>query len=451
MKTTPCAGEFRVGAWRVDRDACALHGPDGELRVEPKVMDLLCLLAEHPGRVLSRERIMEALWPGLVVGDDALARTLSKLRQALGDDAKSPRYIETIAKRGYRLLAEVERADQTGEATTAEIAISESATTEATAGDVARTGSPVLSSGVPAWRHPWLRTGLILGILLILLLFAIPAHFRADRSKAGAAKDDDAAVLLTRADDAYFQFSRADNEAAIELYQRVLGLHPDDPAALAGLANALTQRSLRWPAQPGNGPAEFTQLRDALANGHLARPPAKQQLQRAQQLAERAVALAPDASAAHKALGFVASARGDLDAALSAYQRAVALDPEAWGALINIGDVLEILGHDDEALPYFERAHAAMARGYDRNPAQIRPWHARLGVVIAQRHRAAGDRAAAEGWYRKVLTQSPLHPEASRELAALLREGGDAAEADRLCMELAQRLGAKQGCDVTAR
>src|SRR5438270_13793337 len=51
---------------------------------------------------------MAALWPGVIVGEDSLARTVSKLRQALGDDAKAPRYIETIAKRGYRLLVEVE-------------------------------------------------------------------------------------------------------------------------------------------------------------------------------------------------------------------------------------------------------------------------------------------------------------------------------------------------------
>ena len=429
MKTTACAAEFRVGAWRVDREACALHGPDGEQRVEPKVMDLLCLLAEHPGRVLSRERIMDVLWPGLVVGDDALARTLSKLRQALGDDARSPRYVETIAKRGYRLLAEVEGI---------------------AAGVVSddRDASP--SSAAPTWLRLWGRPSIAIAVvvLLVVAVFLLPTNFRSRTSyqRESAARVEDTAHLLTRADDAYFQFSRADNEAAIELYQRVLGLRPDDVAALSGLANALTQRSLRWPEPAGNGPTEFTQLRDALANGHLARPPALQQLQRAQQLAGRAVAVAPDSSAAHKALGFVASAQGDLDAALAAYQRAVALDPEAWGALINIGDVLEILGRDAEALPYFERAHAAMARGYDRNPAQIRPWHARLGVVIAQRHGARGDRAAAEGWYRKVLAQWPLHPEATRGLAALLREGGDAAGADRLCAELAQRLGAKQGC-----
>jgi transcriptional activator of cad operon len=441
VKTTACAAEFRVGAWRVDREACALHGPDGEQRVEPKVMDLLCLLAEHPGRVLSRERIMAALWPGLVVGDDALARTLSKLRQALGDDARSPRYVETIAKRGYRLLAEVEAIAAGAVSDDREDALPSAAPS----GTVA-----AAPSRLRLWGWPSIALAVV--VLLVVVVFVLPANFRSRTSyqRESAARVEDTAHLLTRADDAYFQFSRADNEAAIELYQRVLGLRPDDVAALSGLANALTQRSLRWPEPTGDGPSEFTQLRDALANGHLARPQAKQQLQRAQQLAERAVALAPESSAAHKALGFVASARGDVDAALVAYQRAVALDPDAWGALINIGDVLEIIGRDAEALPYFERAHAAMARGYARNPAQIRPWHARLGVVIAERHHARGDRAAAEGWYRKVLVQSPLHPEATRGLAALLREGGDAGGANRLCAELAQRLGAEQGCDVPA-
>lgn len=68
-------------------------------------MDLLCVLAAHRGQVVSREPLMQALGPAVVVGDDSLARTVSKLRPALGDDARSPTSLETIAKRGYRLLA----------------------------------------------------------------------------------------------------------------------------------------------------------------------------------------------------------------------------------------------------------------------------------------------------------------------------------------------------------
>ena len=421
---------MKVGEWHADRATCTLAGPAGEQRLEPKVMDLLFLLAGTPGKVFSREQILDALWPGLIVGDDALARTVSKLRQALGDDAKAPRYIETISKRGYRLLADV--VPVVGPTLSPDVAVA------------------VLDTKTTATR--WLRIGVGLVVLLVLAIvitFVIPANLRnAPARHAGeAAASDEHFSLLARADDAYFQFSRGDNEAAIELYQRVLGLHPDDVSALAGLANALTQRSIRWPEPVSGGPAEFTQLRDALANGHLDRPQTRQQLQRARQLAERAVALAPESAAAHKALGFVASAQRAFGPALVSYRRAVALDADAWGAMINIGDVLEITGRNAEALPWFEQAYAAMARSYDRNPAQIRPWHARLGVVVAERHRDRGQLPTAEAWYRKVLAQAPLDPGATGGLAALLRAGGDATEADRLCAELAQRLGSAQGCE----
>ncbi len=391
-------------------------------------MDLLFLLAGAPGRVFSREQILEALWPGLIVGDDALARTVSKLRQALGDDARAPRYIETISKRGYRLLADV--VPMTGPAA-AEVA---------PVAKVSTTRWPRLGAGLAALA--------VVMVMVVVVAFVIPATLRnapARHAREAAALDEHVS-LIARADDAYFQFSRGDNEAAIELYQRVLGLRPDDVSALAGLANALTQRSIRWPEPAGDGPAEFTQLRDALASGHLDRPQTRQQLLRARQLAERAVALAPESAAAHKALGFVAGAQRAFEPALASYRRAVALDPDAWGAMINIGDVLEITGRKAEALPWFERAYAAMARSYGRNPAQIRPWHARLGVAIAERHRDRGQLPTAEAWYRKVLVQAPLDPDATRGLAALLRAGGDATEADRLCAELAQRLGSTQEC-----
>lgn len=414
---------LRIGEWSVDSAAGELSNASGAVRVEPKVMDLLLLLALQPGQVVTRERIMEALWPGLVVGEDSLARTVSKLRQALGDDARSPRYVETISKRGYRLLAEVG------------VAISTDQTPSTTA--------PVSAS--PSRRK---RVGL--AALAVVGLIGL-GWLLGRRPAPPVIPPDDSALLVSRADDYYFQFSRADNEAAIELYQRVLGLHPDHAPALAGLANALTQRAIRWPESSGAGPVEFTRLGDALANGHLDREPARTQLRRARQLAERAVAVAPDSAAAHKALGFVAGAQRRFDAALVSYRHAVALDPDAWGPLINIGDVLEISGRDDQALAYFEQAYAAMGRAYDRNPVQVRPWYAPMGVLIAGRYRARGDLPAAEAWYRRVLTQSPLQPEATRGLADVLRAGGDIAAADRLCDELMQRAGAAAACNGQTR
>jgi DNA-binding winged helix-turn-helix (wHTH) protein len=435
---------IRVGEWRAERDAGVLAGPGGEQRVEPKVMDLLWLLAAEPGRVIARERIMAALWPGVIVGDDSLARTVSKLRQALGDDAKAPRYVETIAKRGYRLLAEVASVASTGAPASSSLpAAPAPVPTPSPALPPASTAAPasVPLSGIVR-RHRAVAATVVLALVASGLFWAF--HERGLGEGKVAARDD-SRVLVERADDFYFQFSRADNEAAIDLYQRVLGMHPDDVPALSGLANALVQRCVRWPQSPGAGPAEFHQLRDALANGHLARAPALQQLQRARQLAERAVALAPDSPVAHKALGFALSAQRAFEPALAEYRRAVALDGDAWGAMVNIGDVLEITGHSGEALPYFESAYAAMDREYDRSSARIRPWHARLGVGIAERYLARGNAPAAETWYRTVLARSPLDPPATRGLAELLRASGDTAGADRLCAELAERT-ATRGC-----
>jgi DNA-binding winged helix-turn-helix (wHTH) protein len=96
-----------IGAWSVDPAACRIVA-GGEQRVlEPKVMDLLVLLASEPNRVFSREELHGHLWPDVTVGDDSLARCVFKLRKALSDDAEAPRFVETITKRGYRLIAPV--------------------------------------------------------------------------------------------------------------------------------------------------------------------------------------------------------------------------------------------------------------------------------------------------------------------------------------------------------
>lgn len=414
---------IRLGDRRVVRASGEITGPDGAQRLEPKVADLLFLLAATPGEAVSRERIMEALWPGQVVGDDSLARAVFKLRQALGDDAKAPRYIETLSKRGYRLIADP---------------VPEPLPCNADGGN--RAAVVLDRPHAIRARRPYVFAAAALVLALVAGAWWLGGHRSAPRGPDGSS------ALVGQADDFYFQFTRGDNESAIELYERVLGLQPDDANALAGLANALVQRAVRWPDVPGAPTLQFTRLGDALANGHLAREPAARQLLRARRLAERAVALAPDSSAAHKAVGFVASAQGRFDAALAAYGRALALDPEAWGTLINIGDVLEITGREREALPYFERAYAAMERGYALRPVQIRPWHAPLGALIAERHARLEDPSAAEAWYRRVLGHSPLHPAATRGLAGLLRAGGDDAEARRLCAELGRRVGAAEAC-----
>lgn len=74
-------------------------------------MDVLCFLAEHQGEVVSRDGIIAGVWAKRFVADSALSRSIAELRRILGDDAREPTFIETIAKRGYRLAAAVARTE----------------------------------------------------------------------------------------------------------------------------------------------------------------------------------------------------------------------------------------------------------------------------------------------------------------------------------------------------
>jgi DNA-binding winged helix-turn-helix (wHTH) protein len=95
---------FRLGEWHVEPSNGTLRCGADTRRIEPQLMNLLVYLVAHPGRVVSRDEIMTGVWKDTIVTDDALTSSVYQLRRALGDDAKAPRYIETVPKRGYRLL-----------------------------------------------------------------------------------------------------------------------------------------------------------------------------------------------------------------------------------------------------------------------------------------------------------------------------------------------------------
>lgn len=100
--------DFRMGDWLV-HPAEGTVSHHGETRhIEPKIMDVLAFLADHAGQVVSKDQIFQAVWPDAFVSEVALTRCISELRTILGDDAKAPRFIETIPKRGYRLMTTVE-------------------------------------------------------------------------------------------------------------------------------------------------------------------------------------------------------------------------------------------------------------------------------------------------------------------------------------------------------
>ena len=99
---------FHVGdSHQVEPSLNRITGPAGSIRLEPKVMQVLVLLAAHAGQVVTKERLMQAVWPDAFVTDDVLTRAISELRRVFGDDARESRFIQTIPKSGYRLIAPV--------------------------------------------------------------------------------------------------------------------------------------------------------------------------------------------------------------------------------------------------------------------------------------------------------------------------------------------------------
>jgi eukaryotic-like serine/threonine-protein kinase len=99
---------FRVGDWLVQPDLDRLSRGETLIHLRPQLTNLLLLLARHAGRPVAKDLILTEVWGSQYVGESALTRCITEIRQALGDDARQPKIIETIPKRGYRLVAPVE-------------------------------------------------------------------------------------------------------------------------------------------------------------------------------------------------------------------------------------------------------------------------------------------------------------------------------------------------------
>ena len=95
---------FALGDVEVHPESLNLVVAGKERRIEPKIMDLLAYFSARPKQVLSKGQILNDVWGGTHVVEEALHRAVSILRKSLGDDRENPVFIETISKKGYRLL-----------------------------------------------------------------------------------------------------------------------------------------------------------------------------------------------------------------------------------------------------------------------------------------------------------------------------------------------------------
>src|SRR5262250_2134241 len=142
----------RFGAFEVHLRSGQLYKHGIRLRLQDQPFQVLALLLEHPGELVTREELREKLWPAdcFVDFDTGLNNAIKKLRDALGDSAEEPRYIETMPRRGYRFIPRVENCN----------------------GDlpVAPTAAPVLPIVQP--RELWSRRRMFIAAVAAALLIA---------------------------------------------------------------------------------------------------------------------------------------------------------------------------------------------------------------------------------------------------------------------------------------
>jgi DNA-binding winged helix-turn-helix (wHTH) protein/Tfp pilus assembly protein PilF len=98
---------YQFGAFHFDLVAYRVARGPAPLDLTPKLLDLLLYFLERPATLVTKEELLDALWSGANVTENALAQAVSELRQALGDDAAAPQFIRTVARRGYRFIAPV--------------------------------------------------------------------------------------------------------------------------------------------------------------------------------------------------------------------------------------------------------------------------------------------------------------------------------------------------------
>lgn len=369
---------LHIGDWIADPRTNELRRGEETVRLEPRAMDLLMTLARRAGSVVGREELFAAVWPGMVVGDEALTQGITKLRRAFGDDARAPSYIETISKRGYRMKAAVR---------------------------------PEGASAAPVRRALW-RWAAVAAVLVVAIGaggFLRQVDAPAPQTTAGRhAVNPEAYEHFARAQALFLARTPHQNEEARALYRTAVEIDPQFARAYAGLAMTFAMEA---------------RLRGAGAERTAS-------LERAMELAESARLIDPEIAEVHWALGFVHAQARRHPQAIESLQRAIDLDPSFADAYALMGGILTYVGQPAKSIPllrtamrldreagylyflllgraYFfendrEQAEINLRQALQRNPSDIE-----TRLYLAANAMASGKRAAAEWEIEEIRAMEP--------------------------------------------
>jgi DNA-binding winged helix-turn-helix (wHTH) protein/tetratricopeptide (TPR) repeat protein len=397
---------WRFGVFELDAETSELRRAGLAVRLQPQALQVLVALLERPGRIVSRDQLRQRLWGGttFVAFDRSLNFCVSSLRRALADDARSPRFVETVPGRGYRFIAPVHGAEDQ------EIPVREMR---------AEPGPPVRTRATSA--------GVAFATLLLLGLSFAPPRPEPRDSAAQALYAEARALCGT-----------AGWRRSVPLFRAALARDPRFAAAHAGLAEAYLALGETASIDPGEA---LPRAREAAHRALELEDRADARLVLGRVLLEhdwdwsgsereirRALALDPSSVPAWVALARVLSVRGDHAGAIRSARRAEALDPAAPEAVEELAWCYYRARRLDEAARQFrlvgerrpEEAHQllfTLFRQAGRYPEALAEAHALMRRVgVPARDRAALERMPPEAAARAYLrgTVAYLRREASR-------------------------------------
>lgn len=301
-----------IGEARVNFDANIIDGRNGQQHVEPKIMRLLKFLVENPNTVVSREDLITAVWGVDFGGDERLSRAISLLRKALGEEKGKRKYIETISRGGYRLVAN----------------ISETAPEQRTDSQ----NTPPILTRTP--RFQWITAGFVGALISALVVFFVFSR----NPTSTPLQNVNISEELTSGFKNIRYFGRAGAvEDAQSSFTKVLGSDPDNAAAHAGLTLAYIREYTSLESDPALlKQARASALRALEENEHLAlsyiamgwAAEFQSEREKALQYLERADLLDKDNPLILESRMRVLRSMGNTEAMNSEVQRALELHPD---------------------------------------------------------------------------------------------------------------------------
>jgi TolB-like protein/DNA-binding winged helix-turn-helix (wHTH) protein len=189
---------LRVGDLRVDPALDEICKDGSTIKVEPRTMRLLVVLAEHAGQVVSVEELLAEVWKDVIVGPDSVYQAVAGLRRVLGDDPKAPMYIANVMRRGYRLVAPVAPWSEALVNPVAPLPANNPVNASPAAPDAAEWSAADRAPAVrePPPRRPFVAPVVVLiGVLLVLGAFLAQKVWRSTHPATVAVADKSVAVL----------------------------------------------------------------------------------------------------------------------------------------------------------------------------------------------------------------------------------------------------------------